>query len=74
MRRALDAVYRVSGAVAAACVALLGVPAPAMVTFNRVAVNAGVTKLVIGRGGTTLISFNDHAHLERDGASLVTYR
>jgi hypothetical protein len=29
---------------------------------------------VHGRGGTTLVSFNEHAHLERNGSSLVTYR
>jgi len=68
------AVCTSGGVIAAVCVALLGVPAPAMVAFNRVTVNAGVTKLAHGRSGTTLVSFNDHAHLERDGTSLVTYR
>jgi hypothetical protein len=37
-----------------------------------VTVNAGVTKVVRGRSGTTLVSFNEHGHLEADG--LVTYR
>ena len=40
--------------------------------LNPVVVNASVTKLVVGRRGTTLVSFNDHAHLE--AAGLVTYR
>ena len=62
------------GVVAATCVALLGLPAPAFVAFNRVTANTGVTKAVHGRSGTTLVSFNEHAHLERDGRSLVTYR
>lgn len=42
--------------------------------LNRVGVNAGITKIVGGRGGTTLVAFNDHAHLEPAGGSLVTYR
>jgi hypothetical protein len=60
------------GVIAALCVGLLGVAPAAFVALNRVTVNAGVTKVVRGRGGTTLVSFNEHAHLEPDG--LVTYR
>ena len=26
--------------------------------------NTGVTRLVTGRRGTTLVAFNDHAHLD----------
>lgn len=62
------------GVLAAACVALLEAPARAFVTFNRVTVNAGVTKVIAGRGGVRLVSFNEHAHLERPDAALVTYR
>ena len=62
------------GVIAAACVALLGVPAPTLVALNRVSVNAGISKVVTGRSGTTLVSFNEHAHLERRGVRLVTYR
>ena len=62
------------GVIAAACVALLGVPAGAFVALNRVSVNAGISKVVTGRSGTTLVSFNEHAHLERGGVRLVTYR
>lgn len=62
------------GPLAAACVHLLELPAPAFVAFNRVTVNAGITKVVSGRGGTTLVSFNEHAHLEQGERSLVTYR
>lgn len=62
------------GPLAATCVRLLGVPAPAFVAFNRVTVNTGITKVAVGRGGTTLVSFNEHAHLEQGEPSLVTYR
>jgi broad specificity phosphatase PhoE len=40
--------------------------------LNPVTVNASVTKVVVGARGTTLVSFNEHAHLEAD--ALVTYR
>ena len=63
------------GPLAAACVQLLALPPAAFVRFNRVTVNTGITKVVTGRGGTTLVSFNEHAHLEQDPErSLVTYR
>jgi broad specificity phosphatase PhoE len=40
--------------------------------LNPVCVNSGVTRLVTGRRGTTLVTFNEHAHL--DGTDLLTYR
>lgn len=36
-----------------------------------VVVNASVTKLIVGRRGLSLVSFNEHAHLN---GSLLTYR
>lgn len=60
------------GVIAAVCVALLGVPHDRFPAFNRVTANTGFTKLVVGRSGTTLVSFNEHDHLDRAG--LVTYR
>jgi len=41
--------------------------------LTRVAVNTGVTKIVSGRRGTTLTTYNEHAHLEHD-RTLLTYR
>ena len=61
----------VIGALAARC---LGVPEDGFVGLNRVTCNGGVTKMVTGRSGTTLVSFNEHAHLEGDGAAPLTYR
>ena len=41
--------------------------------LNPVCVNSGVTRLVTGRRGTTLVTFNGHAHL--DGVpDMLTYR
>jgi broad specificity phosphatase PhoE len=42
--------------------------------LNPVTINASVTKVVVGRRGSTLVSFNDHSHLEGVDASLITYR
>ncbi len=42
--------------------------------LNPVTVNASVTKVVVGRRGTTLVSFNDHGHLEGPDGGLLTYR
>ena len=38
-------------------------------SLNRVVVNTSVTKVVVGRRGPTLVSFNEHVHLESDGLS-----
>ena len=39
--------------------------------LNPVTINASVAKVVVGARGTTLVSLNDHGHLEPDH---VTYR
>jgi broad specificity phosphatase PhoE len=62
------------GAIAAISAALLSVPAEALVAFNHVSVNTAITKLVVGRSGTTLISSNEHAHLDEADGSLISYR
>jgi broad specificity phosphatase PhoE len=62
------------GVLAAICLRLFGAPDQTFVRFNRVAVNAGITKVTRGGRGTTMVSFNEHGHLERPGGSLVTYR
>lgn len=71
-----------SGGVVAACAsALVGLPGggggdPALRAavwrrLNDVVVNSSVTKVVTGRRGTTLVSFNEHTHLE---GGPLTYR
>lgn len=62
------------GPIAAIGVALLKLPPEGFVALNRVAVNAGVTKVVTGASGATLVSFNEHGYLERQSRSLLTYR
>ena len=41
--------------------------------LNRVAVNTAVTKVINGRAGLTLSSYNEHSHVEHD-RRLLTYR
>jgi broad specificity phosphatase PhoE len=63
-----------AGVTAAIGAHLLRAGADAFVALNRVAVNTGVTKLAHGRTGTSLVSFNDHSHLEGKDRTLLTYR
>ena len=61
------------GTIAAICADLLG-HADLFPRLNRVLVNTGITKLAVGRAGISLVSFNEHAHLDDDGGQLLTYR
>ena len=63
-----------AGVIAAVCASLLGHDDAAFVALNRVGVNAAITKLAHGSRGTSLVSFNDHSHLENVDRALVTYR
>jgi broad specificity phosphatase PhoE len=70
-----DAVVVSSGGIIAAVVAsLLGAPADAVIALNRSAVNVGVTSLLSGSTGLTLLAFNDHAHVTGPRRELLTYR
>jgi broad specificity phosphatase PhoE len=66
-------VFTSGGVLAAICADLLGLDPAGFVALNRVMVNTGITKIVSGRGSTSLISFNDHGHLEGT-PELLTYR
>ncbi|MEW5659656.1 histidine phosphatase family protein [Streptomyces cinereoruber] len=73
--RGRDAVvFTSAGPLAAVCGALLSLPDEGVVALNRVAVNASVTTLVVGGSGTTLLTFNEHAHFAGDRRRMVTYR
>lgn len=60
-----------SGAIAWAATRLVNGGFPQWLALNRVTVNSGVTKIVTGSSGKTMVTFNDHGHLPR---SWVTYR
>ncbi|MGD9531736.1 histidine phosphatase family protein [Pseudonocardia sp.] len=70
--RGRDAVVVTSGGVLGALAAhLVGAGAATAVAFNRVAVNAAVTTVIVGSRGASLLTFNDHAFLDGE---LRTYR
>jgi broad specificity phosphatase PhoE len=61
------------GPIAVMTAHLLGLPTSRWPEFARIVVNASLTKVTVGRSGTVLLTFNDHAHFE-DDRSLITYR
>ncbi len=67
-------VFTSGGVIAALAAALLELPAESLLRFNRVAVNGAITKVITGRRGATLVSFNEHGFLDHAGRKLVTYR
>lgn len=78
LRRALEGpgttvVVASAGSIGVACGVLLQLPSPGWTRVARTQVNTGVTKVVTGRSGSSLVSLNDHAHLEVE-PGLVTYR
>ena len=69
----INVVVTSGGVIAAACTELLGLDNEQWPRLARVIVNTSVTKVITGRSGTSLVSFNDHAHLEAT-RDLTTYR
>lgn len=62
-----------AGTIAAACTTLLGGTFETFIQLNRVAVNTAATTIVSGASGRTVLSFNDHAHLQHEDG-LITFR
>ena len=78
LARTLDAggtavVVTSGGPIARITAELLGGGADLHRRIAPVVVNASVTKIVVGQRGATLVSFNEHSHLDVE-AGLVTYR
>ena len=71
--RGTTVVVTSGGPISWVCASLLGGGASLWSRLNVVCVNAGVTKLITGRRGVTLVSFNEHTHLE-GVLDLLTYR
>jgi broad specificity phosphatase PhoE len=67
-------VFTSGGPVSWVASSLLGAGADIWVQLNPVTVNSSVTKVVVGRRGMTMVSFNDHSHLEAAGDGFITYR
>lgn len=67
-------VFTSGGPIAAACARLLALPPTGFVALNRVVVNGGITKVVHGARGTSLLSFNEHGHFEGPMRDQLSYR
>jgi broad specificity phosphatase PhoE len=67
-------VFTSAGVISAVCARLIGAPAAGYLALNRTMANASITKLVRGRSGVSLLSFNEHAHFEGDRRELLSYR
>ncbi|MGC4933282.1 histidine phosphatase family protein [Gordonia sp. DT30] len=53
---------------------LWGVPPQQWPTVARAMINASVTKLIVGRRGVSVVSFNEHAHLDDRDGGVATFR
>lgn len=67
-------VFTSGGTIAAVCARLLQVHADLFPSLNRVLANTGITKITIGRSGPSLVTFNEHAHIDEAEPRLLTYR
>ncbi|HEY7592161.1 MAG TPA: histidine phosphatase family protein [Actinophytocola sp.] len=67
-------VFTSAGVIAAVCARLLHMPVEGYLALNRTMANASITKLVRGRSGVSLLSFNEHAHFEGEHRELLSYR
>lgn len=62
------------GVIALVAAHLMGIPPVHWPSLNRTMVNASITKVVTGRRGATLVSLNEHGHLEGADGVAITYR
>lgn len=65
-------VFTSGGPIAAVTSRLLAGTDDLWLKLNPVTINTAITRLTSGRSGLTLVSYNDHSHL--DGTELLTYR
>ena len=70
-RGATTLVVTSAGVIGWLAASLLGAGVEQWVRLNRVCVNTGVTTLISGRRGISLVAFNDHSHLS---PAEITYR
>jgi len=67
-------VFTSGGPISWVATSLLGGSPDVWTQLNPVTVNSSVSKVVVGRRGATMVSFNEHSHLEASGAGFITYR
>lgn len=66
-------VFTSGGPTSAVSARLLGLDVGGWLKLNRVCANASETKVVSGRSGVSLVTYNGHAHFDSD-RDLLTYR
>jgi broad specificity phosphatase PhoE len=62
-----------AGVIGVLVASVLGLDLEQWPALARITVNGSITKIISGRSGRNLLTFNDHAHLEHD-RGLITYR
>lgn len=67
-------VFTSGGVIGAIAAGLIGDQPGRFPALNRIACNAGVTKIISGRSGLTLVAFSEHAHFEGKHRHLLTFR
>jgi broad specificity phosphatase PhoE len=67
-------VFTSGGPISWVATSLLGGSTNVWTQLNPVTVNSSVSKVVVGRRGATMVSFNEHSHLEAAGDGFITYR
>lgn len=67
-------VFTSGGVIGALAAGAIGEQDRGFFGLHRVTCNAGITKLITGRSGTTLVSFNEHSHFDGETRELLTYR
>ncbi|MBX3423343.1 MAG: histidine phosphatase family protein [Pirellulaceae bacterium] len=67
-------VFTSGGAIGAAVRQLWNLPDESWLHVNRVIANAAITKIVRGKRGIHLSTFNEHNHFEGDDRRWLTYR
>ncbi len=67
-------VFTSGGAISVVCRKLLELGDTRTLLLSASLANASVTKVLCGERGTTLSTLNEHAHFEREGKRLITYR
>ena len=67
-------VFTSGGAISAVTKTLWNMPDSEWMRLNRVIANASITKVVVGKRGLHLSTFNEHAHFEGEQRAMLTYR
>jgi broad specificity phosphatase PhoE len=67
-------VFTSGGPISWTATSLLGGAIEVWTQLNPVTVNSSVSKVVVGSRGATMVSFNEHSHLETAGDGFITYR